>query len=868
MTSIESNPIQIEKRRHFAIVDFVAIALLLIAILLGIEFWRDWFRQVDQTLCAAFVVLGLFLYIASSARGVVQDKHRTIASWTAWALAIACIIANALGFSVPANLSISLVVVGWMGLRLHSNSLGQAVFVGVLLMLPWSIVQLLHFGWLDWTSRMASLLSVRLLDAVGIAFATEGNSIWTERGVADAFGQSGEWNSPITLLGFAIGVLLFQHTNLVSAIITILLTPWTWIACRGGIIAFVVCLSMQTGQWIPTNALWMAISFSIALLSIFGISSFFNQIFNPLPMEAFNSESPTPCYLWNWFCFLPTLIYRVPETSVTAERWRSALKLAHKEKSLGVEVGWLVRELVSLTNPIHFGGGMIDVFRGWTSTRNWMLIGSSMLGLLAPFLCFGLGIGSLQQGESTAQFLSDTSERICKTTELEASVNALLEPEFSKATQPIATLVPTQPKPISDSTKKHVELFADRVIELNPKQPLAHYRRAMCDLLNDKRQQAIETLKLFSNGRLGNYPAGNAFLAKLLIIQRMQDQSVDMRTLISQIEKGSESAKIDGRLLRDYSKILESQGNTQKAIEIAIKASKIQPELILDLTQLYYRTKHDDLKETAESAEAFFRKRINVANENEADRISVANACFLMGDTDRAIEVLEESIQNGKGGLAVRRELSELYRLNYRRTQKKNEDGTFSADFALLEKVLDMDPANPNIASEIAQMLPLNLHPSEKLLAALQTQIDQGITTAGTHLLIAEAYYDKGNLAAAQKQWKIAIDKDPNNAMALNNYAYCIANSDAPDYEQALEILDRAIKIAPRNAHILDTIGGVLIQMQRYKEAINKLEAAIALEQDFISPRKKLIEAYRQAGMEDMASHQQRALSEIESKKK
>ncbi|MEQ1829446.1 MAG: hypothetical protein ABL921_26010, partial [Pirellula sp.] len=213
---------------------------------------------------------------------------------------------------------------------------------------------------------------------------------------------------------------------------------------------------------------------------------------------------------------------------------------------------------------------------------------------------------------------------------------------------------------------------------------------------------------------------------------------------------------------------------------------------------------------------------------------------------------------------AVRRELSELQRLVYRRTIKKNSDGTFSADLSCLEQVIASDPSNPNISSEIAQLLPLRIRPTPILVRALQDQIDRNISSAATHLLIGESYFDKGNIAESMKHWQIAIDREQNNVIALNNLAHCLSQSNPPDTDRALELLHRAISVAPSNADVLDSLGGVLIQVNRHSEAINRLEMAIRLDTNHISARKKLAEAYKVLGRHDMAEIQEKAVHQLE----
>ena len=65
---------------------------------------------------------------------------------------------------------------------------------------------------------------------------------------------------------------------------------------------------------------------------------------------------------------------------------------------------------------------------------------------------------------------------------------------------------------------------------------------------------------------------------------------------------------------------------------------------------------------------------------------------------------------------------------------------------------------------------------------------------------------------------------DPNNAQALNNLGYALVEY-TDRYEEAYELIKRALQIDPA-PYIMDSMGFVLLRMERYEEALEYLERA------------------------------------------
>ncbi len=83
-----------------------------------------------------------------------------------------------------------------------------------------------------------------------------------------------------------------------------------------------------------------------------------------------------------------------------------------------------------------------------------------------------------------------------------------------------------------------------------------------------------------------------------------------------------------------------------------------------------------------------------------------------------------------------------------------------------------------------------------------------------------------GNLAATEKDLRAIIERDNNNASALNALGYTLANR-TERYDEALELIQRALAIKPNDPAIRDSLGWVLYKRGEYDAALGHLRAAM-----------------------------------------
>jgi tetratricopeptide (TPR) repeat protein len=145
------------------------------------------------------------------------------------------------------------------------------------------------------------------------------------------------------------------------------------------------------------------------------------------------------------------------------------------------------------------------------------------------------------------------------------------------------------------------------------------------------------------------------------------------------------------------------------------------------------------------------------------------------------------------------------------------------------EKALELFPSQP----QLYVLLSISLIQTKEFEKALQT-LDSGQTyildnkklEAQFELYRAEAYYNLNNSAKAFSSFDKVIEMEPDNFVAMNNYAYYLSVK-GEQLEKAEIMSSRVIQANPENSTFLDTYAWVLFKRKDYKLAKYQMEIAI-----------------------------------------
>ncbi|MEN6428938.1 MAG: tetratricopeptide repeat protein [Phycisphaerales bacterium] len=111
----------------------------------------------------------------------------------------------------------------------------------------------------------------------------------------------------------------------------------------------------------------------------------------------------------------------------------------------------------------------------------------------------------------------------------------------------------------------------------------------------------------------------------------------------------------------------------------------------------------------------------------------------------------------------------------------------------------------------------------------LQHAVSTWPTSVEARRDLASGLYQAGDAEASEKAYRALLDQNRNDIQALNDLAWILQERFAR-YDEALELANQGIRIAPTDVHLLDTKGTILSKMPgRLADAKNSFEQIVGL---------------------------------------
>jgi tetratricopeptide (TPR) repeat protein len=121
----------------------------------------------------------------------------------------------------------------------------------------------------------------------------------------------------------------------------------------------------------------------------------------------------------------------------------------------------------------------------------------------------------------------------------------------------------------------------------------------------------------------------------------------------------------------------------------------------------------------------------------------------------------------------------------------------------------------------------------DEALATYRTAVEQ-VTPESNREMVADIYTAMGDLlhlrgegSEAYLCYDSALVYNPSNILVLNNYAYFLSEENR-ELDKAEQMSKRTIEAEPDNATYLDTYAWILYRQERYEEALQYMERALA----------------------------------------
>ena len=302
----------------------------------------------------------------------------------------------------------------------------------------------------------------------------------------------------------------------------------------------------------------------------------------------------------------------------------------------------------------------------------------------------------------------------------------------------------------------------------------------------------------------------------------------------------------DPRILEAGGVALEAAGETQQAIETYSKLAALQPQSpqpLLRLAALYARQ-----KETNKAIDAL--RRAQKLAPSARDLVPLFAQVYLASNLpDEALKearALQKSDPKFAGGYSLEGDILAAQR-------------KFAPAEKAYREALKLEPKADGVAIRLHKTLADGGKAAEAEAFA-RSWIAENPRNVTVRLYLGERELAAKNYKAASAQYQAVVATEPNNAVALNNLAWIGGELGDP---KAVGYAERAVKLAPNSAPVLDTYGMLLVKSGDAKRGIDYLKRASELEPRRFDVRINYAKALSQTGQKDLARRELEALQAI-----
>ena len=318
----------------------------------------------------------------------------------------------------------------------------------------------------------------------------------------------------------------------------------------------------------------------------------------------------------------------------------------------------------------------------------------------------------------------------------------------------------------------------------------------------DQNRQALDKLdQLFETDP---YQSQAVFLEAKLLLEAGDKQP------FRRIEAALDANPGDNRLRLQYARLL-TQNNIEEArgqFEILSARAPQDADLLFSLALINRETGDNnaakaylkqmlELNERTDEAHYYLGR---IAEDDEQLPDAIANYRQVAGGRDFM------SANNRIGRILIEQGQLQQSKLHFEMTRKRYPDNA--------EQLFTLE-------AELFSQLDM-LDQSEQVLNEGLAQFPASTSLLYSRSLIAEKQND---LVMMEADLREILTKDPQNATALNALGYSLANR-TDRYDEAYQLIAKALELQPGEPAILDSMGWVLFRKGEYEQAIDYLQQA------------------------------------------
>lgn len=287
------------------------------------------------------------------------------------------------------------------------------------------------------------------------------------------------------------------------------------------------------------------------------------------------------------------------------------------------------------------------------------------------------------------------------------------------------------------------------------------------------------------------------------LIEKIKDIQQGCLSLISEIE---------------YYKYKKEEDSLKLAMRQALECPEIVYEVKQEILKEYVLSfvhENNDL-ELREADEVFSSLTEQYPREVYIKKI-YANFLLLEGRYPEAVEQCQSALYIEPNNIDIQRQMIQGF--------------YYSGDYDSMNRVIDnaLEQADSSFVIEASSYYYLSKQfdkAIENLKSAAEKYPASPIFLSDIYSYLADIFFNEKEIEKAEEYYELAIKNNSNNLMAMNNYAYCLAENGG-DLSYAEQMSAKTIKLKPNDPTYLDTYGWIYFKQGKYLFAELYIKRAI-----------------------------------------
>ncbi|MEY2726773.1 MAG: hypothetical protein RLZZ458_2640, partial [Planctomycetota bacterium] len=191
------------------------------------------------------------------------------------------------------------------------------------------------------------------------------------------------------------------------------------------------------------------------------------------------------------------------------------------------------------------------------------------------------------------------------------------------------------------------------------------------------------------------------------------------------------------------------------------------------------------------------------------------------------------------------------------RTRPNATPADHAQSLAILFQGIAVAPSQPAVIEELCALAISDRISSEDVGQHLETALNSGVSPGLVHFIQGTRYATQSppDSTEADRHYKLAVEHDANFPGLLNNMANLISNSPDGNHEEALKLVDEALKQIPEQPQFLDTRGKLLLRLGKPQEALVNFEKALVDPSTRVEVHTNISSAWKALGDAEKAAY-------------